>query len=179
MGQCLSAPAAHWLRAPKRASTKNSDLVLRPLDRGDYNLGFCDVLAQLTTVDNINAGLFTRRFDEIYGKEFYYVVVIEDEVKHKIVGSATLLLEKKFVHGAGLVGHIEDVVVSDQYRGMSLGRTLLEELKTVGEDLGCYKIILDCEEKNISFYEKIGFQRKEMQMAYYVPVEARQSANRK
>ncbi len=34
---------------------------------------------------------------------------------------------------------------------------------------GCYKVILDCSEKNEGFYAKLGFQRKELQMALYFP----------
>ena len=34
---------------------------------------------------------------------------------------------------------------------------------------GCYKAILDCKTHNITFYEKLGFKRKEVQMALYFP----------
>lgn len=29
---------------------------------------------------------------------------------------------------------------------------------------GCYKVILDCSEDNIAFYQKCGLERKEVQM---------------
>ena len=32
------------------------------------------------------------------------------------------------------------------------------------ERAGCYKVMLDCEQGNIGFYEKCGFQQKEVQM---------------
>jgi glucosamine-phosphate N-acetyltransferase len=31
----------------------------------------------------------------------------------------------------------------------------------------CYKVILDCDEANVGFYEKAGLVRKEVQMAKY------------
>jgi glucosamine-phosphate N-acetyltransferase len=42
-------------------------------------------------------------------------------------------------------------------------------LKEIARKEGCYKVILNCAEKNEEFYKKCGFQRKEIQMAYYFP----------
>lgn len=91
--------------------------------------------------------MYEKRFDEI--KEFegtYWIVVIEDTVKQKIVTTGTLILEKKFTHFCGAVrsytssqlhvtsvpntvtplfyqvGHIEDIVVDNDYRGQQLGK---------------------------------------------------------
>ena len=46
---------------------------------------------------------------------------------------------------------------------------IIQELMEVGKAAGCYKVILDCSEKNVGFYEKCGFQRKEVLMAWYIP----------
>ena len=35
-----------------------------------------------------------------------------------IIGTTTLLVEQKFIHGGGKVGHIEDVAVRKGYEGM-------------------------------------------------------------
>lgn len=42
---------------------------------------------------------------------------------------------------------------------MSFGR-LIEHLKTIGVKMGCYKVLLDCSEKNVPFYERTGFKKK-------------------
>lgn len=39
-----------------------------------------------------------------------------------IVGSASLLIERKFIHNCALAGHIEDVVVRDSERGKNFGK---------------------------------------------------------
>merc|ERR1711971_1180122 len=39
--------------------------------------------------------------------------------------SATLVRERKFIHSCGSVGRLEDVVVSDDYRGRQLGKLLV------------------------------------------------------
>lgn len=41
---------------------------------------------------------------------------------------------------------------------------VLDSLISYATELGCYKIILDCAEKNVAFYEKCGLVRKEVQM---------------
>jgi len=113
---------------------------------------------------------FEDRFREMQAaKDVYYVVVIEDTKKSKIIGTATLLVEKKFIRGAGKSGHIEDVVVDSSYRGKNLGKRVIDQLVHLAKSIGCYKVILDCSEKNVSFYEKCGFTKKEVQMARYIP----------
>lgn len=52
----------------------------------------------------------------------YFVTVIEDLNLSRIAGVATLVLEQKFIHNTGVRGRIEDVVVSDEYRGKQLGK---------------------------------------------------------
>lgn len=32
------------------------------------------------------------------------------------------------------------------------------------KEVGCYKVILDCSEDNVNFYQKCGFTKKEVQM---------------
>jgi len=48
-----------------------------------------------------------------------------------------------------------------------LGKRIVDILRKIGENAGCYKIILDCDEKLVPFYEKCGFTKKAVQMACY------------
>lgn len=52
----------------------------------------------------------------------YYVIVIEDMATKNIAAAGTILVEHKFVHQNGLVGHIEDIIVNEQYRGKNFGK---------------------------------------------------------
>lgn len=45
---------------------------------------------------------------------------------------------------------------------------IIEQLKYIGLKKDCYKIILDCSQKNVPFYEKCGFAVKELQMVMYI-----------
>ena len=58
-------------------------------------------------------------------------------------------------------------MVSDKsVRGKGLGKKIIDALVFLAEKCGCYKVILDCEEHNIKFYEKCGFRLKEVEMAW-------------
>jgi 3-polyprenyl-4-hydroxybenzoate decarboxylase len=77
------------------------------------------------------------------------------------------MIEDKFVHGCGRVGHIEDVVVQSGYRGTSLGIRVIEALHGVAKRRGCYKVILDCAESNMPFYNKLNYKEHQRHMANY------------
>lgn len=46
---------------------------------------------------------FTGRFHKMKNSGTYYVTVIEDTRTNQLIGSATLVIEYKFIHGCGLV----------------------------------------------------------------------------
>lgn len=83
-----------------------------------------------------------------------------------IVGTATLLLESKFIHNGGVVAHIEDVVVHPDWREKGIGKKLVEKMIEIAKQywIQPYKIILDCKMDNIPFYEKCGFRPYEISM---------------
>jgi glucosamine-phosphate N-acetyltransferase len=47
------------------------------------------------------------------------------------------------------------------------GKLLVKKCIEHAKEMNCYKIILNCNENNMIFYEKQGFQKKENQMALY------------
>lgn len=63
------------------------------------------------------------------------------------VGS--IIIERKFTRGGGIIGHIEDIAVSKSMQGRKLGLKIINTLEAVGRAQGCYKIILDCSKENI------------------------------
>ncbi len=84
----------------------------------------------------------------------------------KVVGATTLLIEQKFIHGCGRVGHIEDVVVHKSFRGQRIAHHLIEKAINVAREAGCYKVILNCKENLVPFYEKLGFRKHEIEMRH-------------
>lgn len=78
-----------------------------------------------------------------------------------ILGVASLHIIEKLTRKLGL---IEDVAVSKNNRGLGIGKKLVEKLIQTGKEKKCDKIVLSSSEKNSEFYEKMGFQKKELSM---------------
>jgi len=68
-----------------------------------------------------------------------------------------MVMERKFIHSCGNVGRLEDVVVSDQYRGKQLGKLVVCVASQLAVKLGCYKVTLNCADKMIKFYSSLGY----------------------
>lgn len=130
-------------------------------------VGYLDCLAQLTIVGEISRESFTDRFNFMKSQKGIYNPYVITDGNGMIVAAGTLLIEKKFIRNCGQCGHIEDIVVDSEQRGKNLGKILLKALKELANQLGCYKVILDCEEGKVQFYEKCGFKEKGTQMAFY------------
>lgn len=56
-----------------------------------------------------------------------------------MVAAGTIFVERKFVHKNGLVGHIEDIAVDGNQQGKKLGLRIIQALKFIGAQRGCYK----------------------------------------
>ncbi|HET6422499.1 MAG TPA: GNAT family N-acetyltransferase, partial [Planctomycetaceae bacterium] len=76
----------------------------------------------------------------------------------RIIGTASLLLETKFIHNGGRVGHVEDVAVDPNYQGQGIGQALIHHLIEVCRRERCYKLILDCNPQLVPWYSKLGFR---------------------
>ena len=88
-----------------------------------------------------------------------------------MVGVASMVTINKLIRGGNRVALIEDVAVSKRMGSRGLGKMLIEKLKDLAVEKGCYKTILNCSEDNIGFYEKCGFYQKEVQMRWDRPEE--------
>lgn len=123
-------------------------LILRKATQSDFHQ-LKELLKQLTVVGNP-----TSVDPDIYNNIY---LILYDE---KIVACATLLIENKIIHDGGKVGHIEDVTVDQTYRNQGLGKMLIDHCVKIGRENGCYKVILDCDDDNVKFYEKCGFKAR-------------------
>jgi len=155
------------LISPEIASSLPPTYSIRALRKSDYHIGFLDCLRVLTTVGDITESAWDERYDwmSTQGKGGYYLLVIEDQ--GRIVGTGALIVERKFIHNLGLVGHIEDIAVAKDQQGKKLGLKLIQALDFIAEKVGCYKCILDCSETNEGFYVKCGYKRAGLEMAHY------------
>ncbi|KAK4161431.1 acyl-CoA N-acyltransferase [Cladorrhinum sp. PSN259] len=143
---------------------------LRALRLSDYETGFLDCLRVLTTVGDISKEKFQERYEWVSNQDgTYFILVIEDTNSSpaKVVGTGALIVERKFIHDLGKVGHIEDIAVAKDQQGKKLGLRIIQALDFIAAKTGCYKTILDCSEHNEGFYVKCGFKRAGLEMAHY------------
>ena len=89
---------------------KDPNLYVRQLQSNDYTLGFIDVLKQLTSVGNITESSFRDQFNKMKlsnGTYYQTVIVDKSDASHeKIIGSATIIIERKFIHDCANVSII-------------------------------------------------------------------------
>ena len=132
------------------------NIIIRELKNEDLENGFLTTLDSLRQTSNIEKNIADKIFDKIENNLDHIIAVALKE--GKVVGAATLLLESKFIHNGGIVGHIEDVVVDKNYQGQKIGEKIIKYLLEFAKTKGCYKTILDCVDDVKPFYEKLGFK---------------------
>ncbi|HEX3149382.1 MAG TPA: GNAT family N-acetyltransferase [Gemmataceae bacterium] len=128
---------------------------LRPLEQGDFSRGFLETLENLVPVKlTVEEAIHIWRGRNAAGVRT--VVAVEGD---QVIGTATLILEHKFLHRGGTIGHIEDVAVHPAHEGKGVGRAVVKSLVDTARQSGCYKVILSCNDQNLAFYQKLGFRR--------------------
>ena len=148
-------------------SSEKINFVVREIEQADLQKGFFEALSNLAEVGKINDDndRAEKILFDIKSSPFYKIfVAVKDD--GQIIGSTTLLLERKFIHDGGKVGHIEDVVTRKNYEGMGVGSALVHTALDFAKDSNCYKVILDCSRNNMRFYKNIGFKEHEISMRY-------------
>ena len=107
-------------------------------------------------------------FSNNYDKEINESIFSSDEVdgivameEGNVLGYASIHYIKKITRKSGV---IEDVVVKENQRGKGIGKLLVKNLIEKAKKNNCDKIILSSSEKNLKFYEKLGFQKNEFEM---------------
>ena len=91
---------------------------------------YLSVLNTLTNVYNDNDELkfmiknFKKYILELPTNINIFIILNNDI----IVGTGSIIIEQKVIHGFSKIGHIEDIVISNEYQGKGLGRKLIEFL---------------------------------------------------
>lgn len=139
-------------------SNSNEPIItIRELQEMDLEKGFLKSLDSLRKASNLELQRAKNILYQIKADPNHFIFVAEDTDKNIVVGSATLIVEQKFIHDGGKVGHIEDVVVRKDYQGYGVGAKIVRALLRQAEKSNCYKTILDCTNDLIPFYNKLGF----------------------
>lgn len=130
---------------------------------------YVQLINQLSSTTTNNISDFLTNLNLINNSGIIYVGFINDinSDDFKIIASGTCYLEPKIIHNYKNVGHIEDIVVDNDFRGKGIVHNILTFLKNYAKNNNCYKIILDCHEKLIKVYSKSEFELKGVQMVIY------------
>tara|TARA_B100000085_G_scaffold283284_1_gene313611 strand:+ start:402 stop:878 length:477 start_codon:yes stop_codon:yes gene_type:complete len=126
----------------------------------------CDIYTE--AFDGKTAPSTRQWWNILDDKNIHYFVA---EQYGSVVGVASLITINKLIRGGNRVAMIEDVAVSKYSGSRGIGTMLIEKLKELAIEKGCYKTILNCSEENIGFYKKCGFYQKEVQMRWDRPPE--------
>ena len=149
------------------SSKEKINFLVREIEEEDLHNGFFQTLSNLTDMGKIYNDIIKAKkiLQEIKTYPFYKIFVsVKDD--GLIIGATTILIEQKFIHDGGRVGHIEDVATRNEYEGLGIGSALIRTCLDFAKKNNCYKVILDCSEKNIPFYKKIGFKEHDISMRY-------------
>ena len=141
-----------------------SEIEIREIRENDLENGFLETLDFLRKVSDLDKNKAKEILEKIKQNSNQIIQVAIDD--KKIVGCITLLIEQKFIHDGGLIGHIEDVVVRKDYEGKGIGIKLVMSMLERAKEKNCYKTILDCKDDIKQFYERIGFKHESNGMRY-------------
>jgi glucosamine-phosphate N-acetyltransferase len=122
------------------------------------------ILTQLTSCPVIDADRFNNIINNLNNNHNIYIYIKDN----RVIGIITLLIEQKLIHNGACVAHIEDLVVDKNYQKQGIARELVKFCLSKLSTDKHYKIILNCSNELKEFYEKLGFENKNIQMAKYL-----------
>ena len=143
-------------------TSRTPDVEIRNIEPGDLDRGLLESLDSLRPASGADPDAVRRAYGEIRANPNHVVAVAI--CGGRVVGTASLLVERKLIHEGGLAGHIEDVAVSARHQGSHIGTRIVEYLLGEARKMGCYRTTLDCEEGLVGFYTRMGFERRGVHM---------------
>jgi glucosamine-phosphate N-acetyltransferase len=140
-----------------------SNIFLRELTFSDYE-EYLKLMLEFTNYSyDITREQFKLTLDKMNINNINKIIVLLNN--NIIIGAGTIFRIEKLHNNP--IGQIEDVIISEKYRGKGYGNMIINKLVDIGlNNMKCYKIILNCLEHNIIFYEKCGFQKVGVEMKY-------------
>jgi len=130
---------------------------------------YIHLLSHLTSTYDLTFDTFNDTIKEISNMGLIMVCIIREKEGILLVGTGTIIIEPKIIHGGKSVGHIEDVVVHPKYRCKGIAQTILNLLVDYSKP-SCYKVILNCNPNMERFYNRVGFDKKCIQMSLLHPL---------
>ena len=137
---------------------------IRRIERDDLNGHYLNLRSQLSPLPhdcwNVN---FDKIWSTFINNNNHHVTVAVQKIldspksSNLVVGTGSLLIERKLT--GRIAGRIEDVVILREYRKLGIGAAIITSLIDTAIQEECYKVTLSCSDKNVPFYDKIGFSK--------------------
>ena len=136
------------------------EIIIKEFDCEDNYNEYLELMFEFT---NYKKNVTIEDFKNYINQKTKLRIIILKNKENKIIGAGTIVNIEKLHNNS--IGQIEDVIISEKYRGNGLGKLIIEKLIVVGlNDFRCYKVILNCLDKNIDFYKKCNFTISGVQM---------------
>ena len=132
-------------------------------------------------IDDIDNGLL-EVFIEGYrhhqnGRPDIFLNLSDEELKKDLINVFDRLSTIVYVENGKVVGYlsyvikkhhtrkldVDQLVIKEEFRGMGIGKKLMEEIKKIAQEKDCDRIELNCwmfNESAIAMYEHIGFEKQ-------------------
>jgi GNAT superfamily N-acetyltransferase len=98
----------------------------------------------------------------------YTLLVAEDN--GQVVGTTVLAILPGFAHGTSPFAVVEYVVVDEKFRSKGIGKLMMNSVKSLAKEAGCYKIMLTSDnrrERAHKFYTSLGFEPSAQGFRFY------------
>tara|TARA_X000000368_G_scaffold368034_1_gene315749 strand:- start:794 stop:1246 length:453 start_codon:yes stop_codon:yes gene_type:complete len=142
----------------------SQNITITPLQKKFVGIDLFKLMNQLSSVPFAEEFIDVNKNWDIYdSKEDINSLVVLFE--QRVIGFGTIFIEHKLRDSR--VGHIEDIVIDEEFRGKNLGNKLIKELLVIGKTKDCYKTTLNSFQNNLIFYQKLGFEKRGNQMDFF------------
>ena len=120
--------------------------MIREAKIGDLK-GVCEVLESAFPDPN----MYPEEWNERVSQGIHTFVGI---INGEVIATYSVLLERKIIHNGGMVGHLEDFAILPEFRGLGYGKQMIDHVMEFCKENNCYKVIHNCQENLVSYYEK-------------------------
>jgi glucosamine-phosphate N-acetyltransferase len=90
------------------------------------------------------------------------------EKDKKLIGTGTIIFEKKFIFNICTSAHLEDICIKKEERNCGYGKLLVNFLIGEAKKNKCYKVNLVCNENTKKFYKSCNMEERGVHMSYLI-----------
>lgn len=143
----------------------HNSLIVRPAEKSDIQ-ALTDLLFQLFSIEEdfeFNGEKHTKGL-ELLINETERARVLVAEIDKKVIGMLHAQTNISTVEG-GLAITLEDMVIDKNFRGLGIGKQLMQEMQKWAENKGITRMQLLADKSNspaLAYYEKLGWKQTKM-----------------